>query len=259
LTDYLSKIWRLRYFWLALVRIDLRNRYRRSMIGVGWSLLHPIAMTIVLCVIFSQAFGQDIKVYGPNVLSGLIFWNYFAAVMNQGCQCIFQGESYIRQHPAPLAIYPLRISLGAGIHFLLGLCIVLVFVWVVHGFGNLPALLSLPTTLLLLFVFGWAMAICMGVINVLFQDSQHLIEVMLQMLFYVTPIMYPKSMVPAKLEWLVNLNPLAIMLDMLRQPILYGQVPSFGTYSLGVAAVGVVAMTAVFMLMRFERRIIFYL
>ena len=110
--------------------------------------------------------------------------------MNQGCQCFFQGESYIRQHPAPLAIYPLRTALGAGIHFLFGLCVLLAFVWLVNGFGNLPALLSLVPTLILMFIICWALAICMGVLNVLFQDCQHLIEVLLQILFYLTPIMY---------------------------------------------------------------------
>jgi lipopolysaccharide transport system permease protein len=227
---YLSDIWRLRYFWTALVRIDLRNRYRRSMIGIGWSLLHPIAMTTVLCVVFSQLFriSIPITIYAPYLLSGLIFWNFFTSVMNQGCICFFQGES-------------------------------LVFVWKVNGFGNLPALLSLVPTLFLLFLFGWALAICMGVINVLFQDSQHLIEVLLQILFYVTPIMYLPDQLPRKLVWIIKLNPLAYMIEMLRQPILYSQIPSLTTYSFAMLAVSFAAVAAIFMLMRFERRIIFYL
>jgi lipopolysaccharide transport system permease protein len=259
-TGYLSNIWRLRFFWLALVRIDLRNRYRRSMIGIGWSLLHPIAMTVVLCIVFSQIFTLGLKTYAPMVLSGLIFWNFITAVMNQGCQCFFHGESYIRQHPAPLAIYPLRTALGAGIHFLIGLSVVLAMVWILNGFGNLPALISLVPTLTLLFLFGWALAICMGVLNVLFQDSQHLIEVLLQILFYVTPILYPPEQVRLKyLEWFVNLNPLAIMLKMLRQPILDGRLPSLETYSLGVLFACIAAGIAIVTLARFEKRIIFYL
>ena len=96
------------------------------------------------------------------------------AVVMQGCQCFFQGESYIRQHPAPLAIYPLRTTLGAGFHFLLGLVIAVVFVWMrARASGNLPALLSLVPTLALLFLVGWSLAVCMGVANVMFQDSQH--------------------------------------------------------------------------------------
>jgi ABC-type polysaccharide/polyol phosphate export permease len=260
-TGYLSDIWRLRHFWTALVRIDLRNRYRRSTIGIGWSLLHPIAMTVVFCVVFSQFFGQNWREYGPYVLAGLIFWNFITSGMNQGCQCFFQGESYIRQHPAPLAIYPLRTALGAGIHFMFGLCVLLTFAWMVNGFGNLPFLLSLVPTLMLLFIFCWALAICMGVLNVLFQDCQHLIEVLLQILFYLTPIMYD----PNKLHLgrfllrIVNLNPLAIMLKMLRQPILDGQLPSLGTYALGASVAILAVAAAVLTLMRFERRMIFYL
>ena len=107
---------------MALVRIDLKNRYRRSLLGVGWSLLHPILMTIVLCTVFGQFFHRgDLKTYAPFLLSGLIFWNFITTAMNQGCLCFFLGESYIRQHPAPLAIYPLRTTLGAGIHFGIGL------------------------------------------------------------------------------------------------------------------------------------------
>jgi lipopolysaccharide transport system permease protein len=264
MTSYLSDIWRLRHFWTALVRIDLRNRYRRSMIGIGWSLLHPIAMTIVLCAVFSQLFGLSVREYAPSLFSGLIFWNFIVAVTNQGCQCFFQGESYIRQHPAPLAIYPLRTALGAGIHFLFGLCVVLVFVWILNGFGNLPALISLIPTLMLLFIFGWALGICMGVANVLFQDCQHLVEVVLQILFYVTPIIYPAEKLLEKLsgkhlEWIVKLNPFGIVLEMLRKPILDGQLPSIGMYASGLLVVSLVAVAAILTLTRFERRIIFYL
>ena len=66
MTGYLSKVWRLRHFWMALVRIDLRNRYRRSVIGIGWSLLQPIAMTTVLCVVFSQLFKADVRTQQVN-------------------------------------------------------------------------------------------------------------------------------------------------------------------------------------------------
>ena len=264
MTGYLSNIWRLRHFWLALVRIDLGRRYRGSIIGIGWSLLQPIAMTIVLCIVFSQIFGQPIRTFAPLLLSGLTFWNFLMAVVLQGCQCFFHNESYIRQHPAPLAIYPLRTTLGAGFHFLLGLAIAVVFVWCVNGFGNVPALLSLVPTLLLLFIVGWSLAVCMGVANVMFQDSQHLIEVFMQIMFYLTPTIYPASLLIEKLEkhhaaWLMNLNPFAVLLDMIRQPLLYGALPSPVTTAFGVLT-GLVAVSAASLALRcFEKRMIFYL
>ncbi len=264
MSGYLSSIWQLRYFWMALVRNDLRTRYRGSIIGIGWSLLRPIAMTAVMCVVFSQLFGQSIRTYAPMLLTGLTFWAFITAVVNQGCQTFFHGESYIRQHPAPLAIYPLRTVLGAGFHFLLGFGVATAFVWCVNGFGNLPAMISLVPTFMLLFVIGWSLAVCMGVANVMFQDTEHLIEVVLQIVFYLTPIMYPAELLAGKLgkahmAWLMNLNPFAVLVELIRQPLLKGEVPSLTLACLG-AAVGLVSVLAASLtLLRFEKRLIFYL
>ena len=247
---------------MALVRNDLRNRYRRSVIGIGWSLLQPIAMTIVLCVVFSQVYKADMHVFAPHLLSGLTFWGFISAAVMQGCGCFFQGESYIRQHPAPLAIYPLRATLGAGFHFLLGLGILVVFAWYTKGFGNLPLLPTLLPTLALLFVIGWSVAVCMGVANVMFQDSQHLIDVVMQVLFYMTPIVWmPEQLIknPRLAWWLVDLNPFTQLLELLRQPLLQGQLPS--PWAVGISALtGLLAVGAASLaLRRFEKRMIFYL
>jgi lipopolysaccharide transport system permease protein len=303
-TGYFSEIWRLRHFWLALVRIDLRNRYRRSVIGIGWSLLQPIAMTAVLCVVFSQLFKQEIRTFAPFLLIGLTFWGFLTAVVLQGCQCFFQGEPYIRQHHAPLAIYPLRTTLSAGFHFLLGLAIVIVFVCCMQafgrpasttegsvnnhaasvqpieadssatdrrvqggeqiergGFGNLPALLTLVPTLALVFIIGWSLAVCMGVANVMFQDSQHLTEVVMQIMFYVTPVfLKPEYFLQRRyVSWLVRLNPFAAILELIRKPLLEGQFPSHWAVGMGVLAGLVAVSLATLALYRFEKRMIFYL
>jgi lipopolysaccharide transport system permease protein len=259
---YFSDIWRLRHFWLALVRIDLKNRYRRSMIGIGWSLLHPILMTIVLSVVFSSVLRveEGIGTYAPYLLSGLVIWIYISANCTQGCYCFFQGESYIRQHPAPLAIYPLRTTLGAGFHFLLGMAVVLAAVWCVKGFGNLPALIHLVPVFVLLFLFGWSLAILLGVANVMFQDCQHLIDVLLQMLFYLTPIFYrPEMLHKRHLDWFLAFNPMATMMELVRTPIMEGRAPSLQAYGLGVLVVAAAGGAAALTMLRLERRIIFYL
>jgi lipopolysaccharide transport system permease protein len=257
---YMNHIWRLRYFWMALVRVDLRKRYRGSTIGLGWSLLHPIAMTAVLCTVFSQLFHAEVRTYIPFLLAGLTFWNFIGAVVNTGCQCFFIGESYIRQHPAPLAIYSLRTTLGASIHFVLGMGIVLLIVWCLKGFGNLPAMLTLIPTLLLLFVFGWAVATFMGVFNVMFQDTRHLSEVVLQILFYVTPILYPAEMLRLRhLETAVQMNPLAAFLDLIREPLLEGRFPSMSAFMIAAVTTVASAGIAVVVLWRVERKMIFYL
>jgi lipopolysaccharide transport system permease protein len=260
-TGYFSEIWRLRHFWMALVRIDLRKRYRRSIIGMGWSLLQPIAMMVVLCVVFSQLLNQNIRDFAPFLLSGLTFWGFVSTVVIEGCQCFLQGEAYIRQQPAPLAIYALRTTLGAGFHFVLGFAIVLAFVWWLKGFGNMPALLSLLPTFALMFIVGWSVAVCMGLANVMFQDSQHLIQIAMQIAFYATPIIYRPEMLMGRrlVSWLIRLNPLAAFLELIRAPLLEGRLPS--TWAVGLASLSAVIVVAMAMLAlrRFEKRLIFYL
>ena len=198
--------------------------------------------------------------YGPYLLTGLVFWNFIATVSSQGCQCFFLNESYIRQQPAPLAIYSLRTTLGAGFHFLLGLLVALVFVWATQGPANLPALVGLVPALAILFLFGWALATCAGVLNVLFQDSQHLIEVLLQVMFYATPIMYPVSLLKDRhMEWIMCVNPLASLLNLFREPILDGRTASLEYLMVGMAATLLTLVVGGLALSWSQRRIIFYL
>jgi lipopolysaccharide transport system permease protein len=257
---YLANVWRLRYFWSSLVRIDLRNRYRRSVLGMGWSLLNPILMTAVLCAVFCPMFHADYRQFAPFLLAGLAFWNFLVTTAIQGCHCFFQGESFIRQQAAPLAIYPLRTVLGTAIHGLIALVVVLVFTWWIQGIGSLPTLASLVPTLVLMLLLGWSLALCCGVTNVIFQDTQHLVEVGFQILFYLTPIIYPaKVLAERRMQWLATYNPLAAFLELVRAPILEQQLPSVSAYATAIGLVAVLFAVAALALKRLERRLIFYL
>jgi ABC-type polysaccharide/polyol phosphate export permease len=256
--NYLTAVWRCRYFWLSLVKNDLRTRYRRSMLGMGWSLLHPVAMTVILCAVFHTIFHQKVASYGPYLLAGLACWNFILAVTVQGCQCLLQGEAYIRQYPAPMAIYPLRTTLGAMIHFFIALGLVLALDGVLNGFSHWPALLSLVPTLVLLLLFGWCAAVVAGFANVYFQDTQHIAEVGFQILFYATPIIYPANVLEArKMDWMLTYNPLVWFLELIRMPILKNQVPPLQTYAAAMGVVLAAAVLAVLTLVLLQRKVIF--
>lgn len=292
---YLGAIWTCRFFWLSLVRMDLRSRYRGSVLGIFWSLLHPLAMTAILCVVFSCAFGQDLRIYAPLVFTGLTFWGFFGYVLVQGCGCFFQGESYIRQFPAPMAIYPLRNVLGAAFHFFIGLLLAIIIGLVVGpDSGNNPSvtrldrsapvcpgpecpnpssapsvtrldqLLALPSllpTCILLLLFGWCISILFGLLSVRFRDTRHLAEIGLQGLFYLTPIMYRIETFKDKhrLTKLLECNPLVPFLDLIRDPILLGRVPLMSTYATAGAIVLMLAIASIVALRIEERRLIYNL
>jgi ABC-type polysaccharide/polyol phosphate export permease len=260
MTAYLGAIWQCRCFWLSLVRMDLRTRYRRSVLGMGWSLLNPIAMTVILCAVFHTIFHQPISDYAPYLLAGLATWNYLLHVTQLGCGCFAQGESYIRQYPAPLAIYPLRTALGGTIHFILALLVALVASWCFKGIGSPASLLSLIPAVLLLFIFVWSTALLAGLATVHFQDTQHLSEVGFQILYYATPIMYKiEQLEGTKLAGILGYNPLLAILRLIRDPLVEHQVPSATTYLVACTTILTTALLAGTALAKLQRRLIFYL
>lgn len=257
---YLNAIWRCRYFWMSLVKVDLRTRYRRSVLGMGWSLLHPISMTIILCIVFQRLFQSDTQRYAPFLMSGLVVWNYFQSATLQGCNCFHQAEAYIRQYPSPVAIFPLRTALGCGIHFLLALLVTLCLVSYMIGPPHPIALLSLVPSVVLMFLLVWAMALLAGFATVMFQDTEHLCTVVFQILFYATPIMYNDEMLRQNhLGWLLRCNPLIPFLKLFRQALLENRVPDWNTYAAATGFVLVMSSFAGLLLNRLQRRIIFYL
>jgi ABC-type polysaccharide/polyol phosphate export permease len=257
---YLAAVWKCRYFWLSLVKMDLRARYRGSVLGIGWSLLHPLAMTAIICTAFGTLFNADLTFYAPFLMSGLTCWLFLLTVSQSGAVCFFTGEAYIRQYPAPLAIYPLRTMLASAFHFVLALGMVLGLTVIVRGLPRVLPLLSLLPTLVLLLAFGWSLATVFGLLTVRFRDTHHLTEIGFQTLFYLTPVIYePKLLAQRGLGFLMDINPVVPFLELLRQPIVNGQWPGLNAFAsatfIAVLAVGLASG----LLYREERRLIFLL
>lgn len=260
MTGYLSTIWQYRFFWGNLVRMDLRTRYRRSVLGIGWSLLQPLAMSIVMCVAFSQILNLKAEIYIPHLVTGFLCWNFIVACANSGCQCFFHAESYIRQCPLPLAVYPLRTTLGALFHFSMALVVVNVIAAYLVGTAPVNAIMSLIPTIALMFLFGWSLAVIFGLSNVYFQDTQHLTEVGFQILFYLTPIIYrAEDLKDHPFAWVFHLNPVVAFLNLVRTPLLRHDVPLWVEYgqAAGITAVAVAVASA--LLARLQKRLIFHL
>jgi ABC-type polysaccharide/polyol phosphate export permease len=258
---YVRSMWDCRYFLLSLVSNDLRARYRGSVLGLGWSLLNPVLMTAVLCFALSAIFKSDWRTLAPYIFAGLTVWNFIAGAAQQGCTSFLQAECYIRQHPVPMAIYPLRTVLSMAFHLLLALLPVIGASWWLKGLIGPAAFLSLVPSLVLLLVLGWAIAVLIGLLNVWFRDTRHLIDIFLQCVFYLTPIVYFPSdiAVGSTFGSVMRRNPLIPFISLIRDTILNNNVPSvhlFGRASFLAIVCLVIAGVA---LWRKERRLVFYL
>lgn len=260
----LVTIWKHRHFWLALASMDLRVRYRRSIIGVGWSLLNPIVMTIVFCVAFSSWLGNgDWRTAAPSFLIGIAIWELIKQSAVQGSLTFPRNEPYIRQSPLPLAIYTLRTSAGTAIHFLITFVVAFAATAILNSTDHATpfyAILAVAPAVLLMIVFAWAIASLFAIGNVFFHDARHLAELGFGICFFLTPIIYPKErLIERGLGFVVDANPVVLFLDMIREPMLTGSPASMSIVAkaFGATFIAVVATIAVYA--RFERRVIFHL
>jgi lipopolysaccharide transport system permease protein len=260
----LATIWRFRHFWLSLAGTDLRVRYRRSVLGIGWSLLHPIVMTVVFCAAFASLLGTgEWRSAAPFYLAGLAVWDVVKHSAVQGSLTFLRNEPYIRQSPLPLAIYTLRTSLGTAVHFGIALAVAVIATAVLHPVDRatpLYAVWAVVPAAGLLLVFCWAVTAVCAVANVYFHDTQHLAEVGLGIGFFLTPILYPKErLVERGLGVIAQVNPVAAFLDVIRQPLLSGEPPTALVFAKAAGFTLVAVAAAVMAFARFERRLIFHL
>jgi lipopolysaccharide transport system permease protein len=258
--QYLDRIWKMRYFWFSLVKNDVANRYKKSFLGVGWSLVRPLALTFLFCVVFGSLFNLDVADYAPHLLIGMTVWQFFTECLNQGCHCFSGGSAYIRQQQIPLAIFPLRIVLNSAFHLLIALGLSLMLTLLLRGSLNPVALLGVIPALILLFFLGWCLAILSGITQTHFPDTQHVLELGLQFVFYLTPIVYRVDILQdrARFLWVVEWNPLTSLLAMFRTPILEGTAPHLRDIAISVVVLMATGLLAVTLLKRLERNLVFW-
>ncbi len=258
--EYFSRLIKLRFFLFSLVRNDLNNRYRRSFLGIAWSLARPIGMTTVLCIVFRSIFSLPLREYAPFLFLGVAVWQFIVESMISGCSTFIVGAPYIRQQPIPLALFPLRTVLVAGFHTGVALLMALAITCYFVGFPPFVVLLSVVPVLLLIFLLGFSFAIVCGAIHTHFPDTQHLLEILLQALFYLTPVMYrPDSFKNNELlSRLVAYNPFTAILELIRRPLLTGTVPELRLWGMALAFLAVMGTLSWLILRKFQRELVFW-
>jgi ABC-type polysaccharide/polyol phosphate export permease len=244
--------------------MDLRVRYRRSVLGLGWSLLNPVVMTVVFCVAFASWLGNgDWRTAAPFYLAGLAVWDFVKHSAVQGSLTFLRNEPYIRQSPIPLAVYTLRTSLGTAVHFLIALGVAVVAAGVLNEKDHLTPLYALWAVLpavVLLLIYCWATTALCAITNVFFNDTQHLAEVGFGIWFFLTPIIYPKARLTERgLGFVADLNPVVPFLETIRDPLLTGAPPTTAACASAFGVTFVAVTTAVAVYAALERRVVFHL
>ncbi|OJW47785.1 MAG: ABC transporter permease [Alphaproteobacteria bacterium 41-28] len=258
--NYISGIWDARYFWVHLSLSDLRSRWRRSFFGIFWSMIQPLGITLLISFVFSRLFNTDITRYAPHVLSGIIIWEFLVASVTGGALSFLQADAYIKQCKHPLAIYPLRTVLAALM--MLMMASVPLIGWILFimpenlGLCWISALLAFPILLLI----AWPLSTFMAYIGVRFRDLVPALTLILQALWFVSPVYFEVKMFRAAgLDNFVDYNPIYHLLQIIRAPLLQGEWPTVENYSFCLITAIVFLILAIWLGSRAERRVIFYL
>jgi ABC-2 type transport system permease protein len=209
----------------ALVARELKVRYRRSAIGFLWTMLQPLLMMLVLQMVFSSLFrGFAITNYPVYALSGVLFWNFFSQSIVSSMNSLRGNAQLLQKLPVPKAVFPLATVISGVVNLVFAL-VPLFLILIVTGHPLTPALLFLPISIFLAALFTLGAGLLLSPLAVFFSDVVELIGVILSLLVYLTPVFYPKEVVPEKMRWVVRFNPIRSILEVFRDPIYHGKIP----------------------------------
>lgn len=244
------RAWRL---WTLLGWLEIRQRYARSKLGPFWLTVSMGVLVGALGVVYGALFGQRLEDYLPMVAIGLVTWNLFSAVVNEGSMAYINSASYIRQVNTPRLVYVLQVGWRNLVIFAHNFVIVLVVLAIFGVKSWLLLPLAVPGLILLLVNALW-MGMIAGLLSARFRDFPQIIAALMQVAFYVTPILFHGAMLSQQHRWIVTFNPLAYLIDGVRQP-LAGIAPSAFTWlvNAGMALGGM--LLALWMTGRYHKRI----
>jgi len=207
-----------------LVARDFKTRYKRSYLGILWSLLNPLFLILVYTLAFDYIMKIGVKDFPMFFMCGYLPWSYFSAGLMLSLSSLSDSGYLIKAVYFPREIVPLSMVLSCLLHFL----ITFVFAFpLLLLYGYLPqwSYLSLPLIILLQTLFVFGIGLFLGSIHVFFRDLRHILEVILMAWFWLTPIAYSTSLIPENFLFLYKLNPMTLFVTAYRNVLLEGVWP----------------------------------
>lgn len=210
----------------VLVDRDMKLLYKRSALGIAWTLINPLLQLAVFSFVFRSVIPINIPQFSSFAFSGLLIWTWSQTALFQATGLITSNKALIRQPNFPTAILPVVTTMTGLIHFLLALPVLIIFL-AVDGVEPNSVLFVLPLLMVIQFVLTVGLAYPLAALNVTFRDTQHTLGVLLQMLFYLTPIFYDLNSVPKEFQPLYQLNPMVPLIEAYRAILLKGTQPDW--------------------------------
>lgn len=224
-----------------LIARDIKIKYRKSVLGVFWTLLNPLFMMIILSVVFSNLFKFDVEYFPVYLLSGQLIFNFYSESTNTSMSAIIDNGSLLKKIYVPKYLFVLSRVFSSTINLLASFT-ALILVMLAMRVDLHYTVLLVPIPLVFIIIFSLGVGLILSAITVKFRDIMHLYSVFVTALMYLTPVIYPMSILPEWLKPIVLLNPITNILQMFRDVMLYHSLP--GLLSMIIAVVECVIILA---------------
>jgi lipopolysaccharide transport system permease protein len=255
-TDLFRGLARWRLWWLLGVG-DIRQRYQRSWVGQFWITLSMLVTIVALGVVYSYLFRMSIRDYLPSLALGMIAWALISSMVTDASTVFTGAGNYLQQVPLPKSLFVHRMLVRNLVTFAHNVTIV-PLLYLAFGIApGWPAPLAL-IGLAIVTLNGFWIGLLLGMLGARFRDMPQMIASLMQIAFFVTPVMWRQDQLAPQVSWVVDINPLASLLGLIRDPLL-GHVPSRLAYVMGIALILVGFSVTLPFFARYRARIPYWL
>ena len=217
-----QEIWRYRELLYIFVWRDIKVRYKQTVLGAIWAIFQPF-LTMIIFTIF---FGLLVKVpsdgvpYPIFVYSGLLIWTYFSSALTNASDCLIANESIVKKVYFPRLLLPISTTITPLIDFAFALLILFGLMLYYQFTPSILGILFIPVALIITFLCASGLGLFLSSVNAKYRDVRYVLPFFIQTFMYVTPVIYPVSIIPQKFQWLIYLNPMAGIITTTRSTLL---------------------------------------
>lgn len=260
-TEIFGRLWMYRGFILGSVKREFQSRYRNSLLGPLWPLLQPLALIAIYTLIFSQVMRarlpgvEDDLAYGIFICAGVLTWGLFAEVTSRCVGLFLDNANMLKKLHFPRSCLPVIVLLNALLNFTIALGL---FLLVLMLMGRFPgeALLALPVLVAIQLFFAISLGMCLGILNVFFRDVGQLFAIVLQLWFWLTPIVYPLGVLPSLVQPWLALNPMTGLMQAYQGVFVQGLLPNWLALLPALLASGLCCLMAMWLFRSREAEIL---
>jgi lipopolysaccharide transport system permease protein len=240
LTEVVSNIWAHRELAVVLARREIAIRYTQTIVGLLWVLLQPLITTAIFTMVFIfflRIPDQDGSFYPLFAFSGIVVWQYFTRIITDGGNSLVSSSAMITKVSLPRMIVPLISPIAGGLDCLIAIA-ALALLTLAFGAHLSWTVIFAPLVVLAVGLFGYSIVLWLAPLNAVYRDIGIVTPFVIQIAMYLSPIVYPASLVPEKIRWFYELSPVAVIVGSMRWVVL-------GTNAPSLTGIGVFAVTTV--------------